>query len=91
MINKTTSNQGIKITPEMMKNFNNIQCDCGGLMFEMGVIFKQISTLLSPSGQEEVYPLEVFICKSCGKVPTKFNIGGILPEEILAKNKIDLT
>jgi hypothetical protein len=75
----------IKVTPEMMKNFKSLTCDCGGMLFESGLVMKKISPLVSPSGKEELYPLEVLICKSCGKVPTELNVGDMLPHEVLAQ------
>jgi hypothetical protein len=43
---------------------------CGGpQMFEISYMFKRVSALISPSGQEEHVPIEVITCKKCGKVP----------------------
>ena len=77
----------VRITPDMMKNFKTLTCDCGGMLFETGVILKIISPIVSPTGQEETYPLEVIICKKCGKVPSDFDAGGILPPEVLSKKR----
>lgn len=77
----------IKVTPEMIKNFKTITCPCGGMIFEEGVVLKKISALISPSGKEELYPLEVLVCKKCGKIPEELNIGGMLPDEIISKSK----
>jgi hypothetical protein len=30
---------------------------------------KRLSPLLSPTGKEERIPMEVILCKTCGKVP----------------------
>jgi len=78
----------IKITGEMIKSFKTITCNCGGMIFETGLVLKKISPLISPSGKEETYPIEVLVCKKCGKVPEELNTGNILPDEILSKNKI---
>lgn len=75
----------IKITPEIIRSQKTVICECGGMVFEPGYVFKKMSALISPSGEEEMYPLETFICKKCGKVPDEFNLGKILPEEVLAK------
>lgn len=75
----------IKITPDMMKSFKTITCDCGGMIFEQGIVLKKFSAIVSPSGKEEVYPMEVLVCKACGKVPSELNVGGMLPEEVIAK------
>ena len=75
----------VKITPEMMKSFKTVTCDCGGMIFEEGIILKKISALVSPQGIEETYPLEILVCKKCGKVPSELNIGDMLPDEVIAK------
>jgi hypothetical protein len=75
----------LKLTPDTVKQFKTLTCDCGGMLFEAGLVFKKISPLVSPSGKEELYPMEVVICKKCGKVPTEFNKPDILPNEVLAK------
>ena len=81
----------IKITPEMIKNFKTVTCECGGMVFESALVLKKISAIVSPSGQEEMYPIEILVCKKCGKVPKELNVDGILPDEILTKsNKIKL-
>lgn len=81
-MNKQTQ---IKITPDMMKSFKTVTCDCGGMIFHPGIIIKKISPIISPSGKEEPYPIEVLICNKCGGVPSELNTEGILPDEILAK------
>lgn len=75
----------INITPEMIKGFKNIECKCGGMIFENGIILKKISALVSPSGREEIYPMEILVCKLCNKVPKELNIGDILPKEIMCE------
>jgi len=76
----------IKITPEMIKSFKTVTCDCGGMVFESAIVLKKISAIVSPSGKEEMYPLEILVCKKCGKVPDELNVEGMLPDEILTKN-----
>jgi len=75
----------VKITPEMMKSFKSVTCNCGSLLFETAILFKKISPLVSKSGMEELYPHEIFVCKKCGKVPEEFN-DGIIPDELIGKN-----
>ena len=74
-----------KLTTEMMKAFKTLTCDCGGMLFQEGIVLKKISPLVSPSGKEELYPLEVLICRKCGKVPSELDTGNILPADVLAK------
>jgi hypothetical protein len=78
-------NPKIKITPDIIKQSKTLTCDCGGMLFQNGAVFKKLSALISPSGKEEMVPLDVLVCTTCGKVPTEFNIGNILPDEVLAK------
>jgi len=79
-----------QITIEQVKNSKQILCDCGGAMFSEKMMFKRISAILSTSGKEEVYPMNVIVCESCGEVPTEFNPYKLIPEEYLAKKKINL-
>jgi hypothetical protein len=46
-----------------------VECCGAPRMFESTYMFKRISALISPTGREEYVPVEVMICKSCGKVP----------------------
>jgi len=88
MIPKLPPEPQLKITPDMMRSFKTLTCDCGGQLFESGVVIKKISPLISPSGKEEAYPLEVLVCRACGKVPNELNIGNMLPEQVLATKKL---
>ena len=77
----------IKITPDMMKSFKTLTCDCGGMLFEPGVVIKKISPLVSPTSKEESYPFQVLVCKKCGKVPSEMNktdFQGMLPDEVVS-------
>jgi len=79
--NETTQ---LRITPDMIKSSKIIKCDCGGMLFKEGFIFKRLSPLISPTGKEEMFPINVIICESCGKVPTDFNPNNIVPDQLLA-------
>jgi len=76
--------QGIKISPETIRNGQLFKCDCGGATFKERVMFKIISPILSPTGREEIFPLNVIICDACGKTPNYFNPENIIPKEYLA-------
>lgn len=82
--------QRVPITPDIIRQSKNLTCDCGGILFRSGLVFKKISQFVSPTGKEEVFPIELLICEKCGKVPNEFNTQKIIPEELLAK-KITLT
>jgi hypothetical protein len=73
-----------QITPELLRNAPNIQCECGGLIFQEKLFFKKISAIISPSGKEEVAPMPIIVCESCGKVPSAFDTQNVLPPEIKA-------
>lgn len=49
-----------------------LECGEKNKLFEKKLLFKKLSPLLSPSGQEEMVPLEVIVCTKCGKVPKFF-------------------
>jgi hypothetical protein len=53
----------------------SMQCDdpeCGNHTFFPVVIFKVISALVSPSGKEEIIPMETYRCSNCGTIPKRF-------------------
>jgi hypothetical protein len=89
-INQPTPNQTkLQITPEMMKAFKTLMCDCGGMIFQTALVLKKVSPLIAPSGKEELTPIEVLVCKNCGKVPNELNMHGILPEQVLAEKPVE--
>ena len=58
---------------------------CGNsYLFESALMFKRISPILSPTSKEEFVPVEVMLCKNCGKIPTFFakKVPG-LPTELI--------
>lgn len=78
----------LKITPDMMRSFKTLECvHCGEKIFRSGIIFKKISSLVSPTGKEELYPIEVMICDKCGSIPKELDIQNIIPEDMIAKEK----
>lgn len=46
-----------------------VSCEKGNNTFDTKILFKRISPLLSPTGNEEFFPIEVIVCSTCGKVP----------------------
>jgi hypothetical protein len=62
---------------------------CGdAYLYDSSLMFKRISPILSPTGKEEFVPVEVVVCKTCGKVPTFIakKIPGI-PSELISDCK----
>ena len=49
-----------------------VQCKEGNMLWETATMFKKLSPLVSPTGKEELIPVEIIICKKCGKVPRFF-------------------
>ncbi|HRT03606.1 MAG TPA: hypothetical protein P5513_06665 [Candidatus Diapherotrites archaeon] len=80
--------QAPPITPDMLRNSKSVVCECGGMIFTEKLFFKKISSILSPTGREEIVPMPIIICDKCGKVPSVFDTNNILPDEIRAKSSI---
>jgi len=78
----------LRLSMDQVKTAKPVLCDCGGAMFSEKMMFRRISAIISPSGSEELYPMQVIVCDSCGKVPTEFNPYDLVPEEFLAEEPI---
>ncbi len=56
-----------------LKNTDNIKCEeCENETFVPAFIIKQISALMSPTGQETLVPVQVFKCSKCDHINEKF-------------------
>lgn len=66
-----------------------LTCECGNELFTPAVMFKKLSMLVSPTGKEENYPVEVVICTKCGKIPSF--VGKMIPEHLKAKESDNTT
>lgn len=86
VVNSQQRIQGPKITPEMIKNSQALRCDCGGMLFVEKLVFKRLSSILSPTGKDETIPMPVIVCENCGKVPTIFDPQNLMPKELKATN-----
>ena len=50
-----------------------LTCDeCGCAAFKSVFLLRKVSALLSPSGKETVFPIQVFSCDSCGHINEDF-------------------
>ena len=76
---------GPTIDPKMVKDAKLLECDCGGKMWENRMIIKRISPILSPTGKEEFFPMNILVCADCGLVPASLNPDGMIPEEFVRK------
>ena len=55
-----------------------VKCDvCGCEVFDQGVMLREVSSLLTGTGQPGIIPIPVFICSKCGHVNNQF-----LPQEL---------
>jgi hypothetical protein len=68
----------------------NIICKCGSKLFQQRYILKHVSSIVSPSGKDEIIEIPVFVCSDCGEVPeeykTKANYKYIFGEESIINN-----
>lgn len=78
----TKNSSGFRITPDMLKRAKIIECACGGMLFRQSIVFKKISAIISPSGKEEILPIDVMVCEKCGKVNNELMGYDILPDNM---------
>lgn len=67
-----------------LKDMQEYKCDdCGSDKFKDVYMIKKISALVSPSGKEMLYPVQLFACLSCNHVNEYFlnAVNGSLGEE----------
>ena len=51
----------------------NVVCPkCGSKLFQEVVALKRISSIMSPTGQEEIVPVPMYACISCGEIPDEY-------------------
>ena len=54
-------------------DLEDVVCEkCGCQVFIPAFLFKKISAVLSPSGKESLFPLNVFKCNDCGHINKDF-------------------
>ena len=51
-----------------LKNATQLKCDCGSEHFTGAFKLFKVSALASPTGQEIVVPMAVFLCHQCGEI-----------------------
>lgn len=73
-------NQGGKLG-NIQLNVNDtkaVKCEiCGNEIFDQGVMLREVSPLLTGTGQPGIIPIPVFVCSKCGHVNKQF-----LPAEL---------
>jgi len=56
-----------------LSNADTLSCEkCNHSYFESAFVIKKVSASSSPTGQEGVIPIPVFVCKKCGHVNKEF-------------------
>ena len=51
----------------------DVECDnCGGLFFEPVIVLKRLSALTSPTGEEMIFPGQLFRCTDCKHINKEF-------------------
>jgi|TARA_R100000951_G_scaffold111562_2_gene110726 hypothetical protein len=56
-----------------LKDTSDLGCEqCGHKLFTQLMMFKQLSAVMSPTGEETLIPVQVFACNSCGHVNEQF-------------------
>jgi len=62
--------QQVQVNPN---DLEDIVCDeCGSQCFEPTFLFKKLSAILSPTGQETVIPMQIYRCADCGHINEMF-------------------
>lgn len=67
---------GKKIHVNVMES-PNIKCEkCENIFFEKVTIIKKISKLLTGSPEDQLVPMETYVCAKCGHMNEEFDIVG---------------
>lgn len=85
-----TTGMSTGMTPASLLDSPNVVCECGSKLFHEAIVLKKVSALISPTGKEELYPIPVYVCEKCGKIPadltSKANASKILGEDVNDKS-----
>ena len=56
-----------------LDDLTSVKCDgCEGECFRPVVLIKRLSPLVSPTGKEQVIPIQIFRCDDCGHINEVF-------------------
>ena len=56
-----------------LKDTTDVVCEsCDHKLFVQLMMFKKLSAVMSPTGEESLIPVQVFACNSCGHVNDQF-------------------
>lgn len=69
-----------------LKDMQDYKCDdCGEGKFKDVYLIKKISALVSPSGKEMLYPIQVYACLSCNHINEYF-LNAVSGDEVAEEN-----
>tara|TARA_R100001015_G_C4429373_1_gene27116 strand:- start:39 stop:290 length:252 start_codon:yes stop_codon:yes gene_type:complete len=64
-------------------DLEDITCDkCGSQCFQPVFLFKKLSAVLSPTGVENIIPMQLYRCADCGHINEAF-----LPKDVEIKSE----
>ena len=56
-----------------LDDLTDVKCDdCGGEYFRAAMLMKRLSPLVSPTGKEQIVPIQIYRCDDCGHVNEVF-------------------
>jgi len=57
-----------------ISNASDLLCSsCGHNLFQPVLMFKKVSAIISPTGEEMLIPIETCVCVKCGNMNDEFN------------------
>ena len=71
---KTATKQPLKLD---IKQTTPIKCDnegCESDVFIPAMKFRRVPKLLTGSKEDQIYPVQIFMCVSCGNIPEQFDL-----------------
>lgn len=75
-----------------LSDLDYMDCGCPNKhkMFQPVTLVKRVSSIISPSGKEEIIPVDAFQCTKCNKIPNFISekIPGGIPDDLKPKNLI---
>lgn len=60
---------------------------CGNIFFTEKIVLKKISKLVSPTGNDETLPINVWVCDKCGEIPKEIDVNGTLKKLVYGESK----
>jgi hypothetical protein len=72
---KTATKQPLKLD---IKQTTPIKCDnsegCESEVFMPAMKFRRVPKLLTGAKEDQIYPVQIFMCVSCGNIPAQFDL-----------------